>query len=296
MGRPAARNLIKGGDFTANTWGRGTTFTSVVDGTETAIGWLWLQPVGVGAVSILKTADAPTMAQAGIYTQHCLHVDVTTADTDLTTNTDYYGISQRISGLDTGFLGFGQTGARPLTVSFWVKSTVTGVFFFSIGNSALDRSYCTQYTVTTTDTWEKKILVIPPDVTGTWLNTSGIGLRCYWTIASGDTYLFTPDVWGAGDVRVGAALASRANGMSSTSNNFKLALVQIEEGTGASVFDRRQFPLATATDDDPVTGQVGEYIECSGDCGTSDGYNFERLSGGNNRRCSWHEHSQHCEL
>lgn len=233
-GRPAFRNLLRGGDFTMNPWRNGTSFSSVANGTTIVDNITWVTS-GAGVVDILKTADAPTVAQAGMFTQHCLHVDVTTADASIA-GVDYYGLQATINGLDSSWLGYGQTGAKSVVVSFWVKSTITGNYFVAIENSAQNRSYNSQYTVNAADTWEYKRVVISGDTSGTWLYTSGVGLRVLWTVASSDNYLFTPDVWNAADVRVGNA--TRANGMSSTSNNFKLALVQVEEGVFPSVFDR----------------------------------------------------------
>ena len=231
--RQAFRSLIQGGDYTVNPWPFGTTFTSVATGTNIVNGVTWIQS-GVGVVDILRTADAPTIAQAGTYTQHCLHVDVTTADASIG-NPDYYGFEFDVDGLTSSFLGFGQTNSTPVIFTFWVKSTVIGNYFVSIGNSAQNRSFCAQYTISAPDTWEKQEIPIPGDVTGTWLYTSGVGLRCFFTLASSDTYLFTPNAWGVGDVRVGSA--TRANAMSSTSNNFKIALPELKPGVDASKFD-----------------------------------------------------------
>jgi hypothetical protein len=76
---------------------------------------------------VTKAADAPTITQAGVFTQHCLDIAVTTADASIAA-TDQYFIRQILEGLSTSFLGFGQSNARPITVSFWVKSTKTGPF------------------------------------------------------------------------------------------------------------------------------------------------------------------------
>lgn len=234
-GRNAHRNLITGGDFTVNPWRNGTSFASTANGTAILDNWTWVQS-GAGVVDVLKTADAPTVAQAGQFTQHSLHVDVTTADASIA-GVDYYGLQATVTGADSSFLGFGQTGAKSMVCSFWVKSTITGNYFLAIENSAQNRSYASQYVVNTTDTWEFKRVLIQGDATGTWLYTpTGVGLRALWTIASSDTYLFTGDVWNAADVRV--SNATRANGMSSTANNFKLALPQCEEGNWPSAYDR----------------------------------------------------------
>ena len=111
--------------------------------------WRWTQ-AGAGVVDITKTADAPTIAQAGTFTQHCLDIAVTTADASIAA-TDQYFIRQILEGLNTAFLGFGQAGARPITISFWVKSTKTGTFWLSIRNAAGDRSYATSYVVNTAE-------------------------------------------------------------------------------------------------------------------------------------------------
>jgi hypothetical protein len=162
-------------------------------------------------------------------------VDVTTADASIGA-TDYYGLSQNIEGANAAALGFGQAGTRYVTLSFWVKSTKTGTYTVCLQNSAQDRSYAAEYTVSSADTWEKKSLTIAVDTTGTWLYGSGIGLRVFWWLAAGSNFHMTAGAW------AGAATSSTANqvnAMDSTSNNFKLALVQLEAGATATPFQQR---------------------------------------------------------
>ena len=230
----AGRNLVKGGDFTINPWRLGTSFPDVADGTEVLDNWTWAQS-GTGRVDIKRTADAPTMAQAGHDTKHSLHVNVRTADASIE-NPDYYGLRYDVKGADGALLRFGNTRARPVAISFWVKATVIGNYFVAIENSTNNRSYNSRYTVSKTNRWEFKRVIFDGDSAGTWLNgISEVGLRIYFSLASSDTYLFTPDVWNAADVRVGSP--TRANAMSSAANDFKLALVQIEEGVQPTAFD-----------------------------------------------------------
>jgi len=239
LGRPSTRNLILEGDFTTNQWNFGTTFTAAADATLIADQWAWAQS-GAGVVTIAKTADAPTAAQAGMFTQHCLDVAVTTADASIT-NPDYYGIKHTVNARRSSFLGFGQAGGLPITISFWVKSSVIGNYFVAVENSALNRSFNTQYTIYTADTWEKKFVTVFADASGTWQYSSGAGLILFFTLASSDTYLFTPDTWNATDARVGNV--TRANAVGTIGNHFKLALVQAEEGVGPpSVYQRREPP------------------------------------------------------
>jgi len=225
------RNLIIGGDFTTNPWQRGTSFTAIG---YTADRWYWNNS-SAAAFSILKTADAPTAAEAGVYTQDCLHIDCTTADASVAAG-DFALLAQFVEGKDCVSLGFGQSGTRYVTLSFWVKATKTGTYCASIRNSANSRSYVKEYSVSTTNTWEYKSLVFPVDTSGTWLYDTGVGLRIVWAVMCGSTYQTTADTWAAG---VYAATSNQVNGFDSTSNDFKLALVQLEAGAVASSFQPR---------------------------------------------------------
>ena len=232
LGRPALRNLIIGGDFTANPWQRGSTFTSVPNATFVADRYRWTQ-TGAGVIDLTKTADAPTIAQAGMFTQHCLDIAVTTADASIAA-TDQYHIRQGIEGLNAALLGFGQSNASRITISFWVKSTKTGTFWIAVRNNAGDRSYTTSYVINVADTWEYKQVTIPGDTTGTWLYDNGVGLFVTWVLTVGSNFISMPNTWLAGNFLAGG---TPANAMDTIGNRLKLALVQVEEGIGASPFE-----------------------------------------------------------
>ena len=233
------RNVIIGGNFTTNPWQRGTSFTNLAN-VQFSADRFQVAYVQDGVVDVIKTADSPTAAEAGTYSSHCLHLDVTTADSSLAANQRYF-IRHHVEGLNTVGFGFGQAGARPITLSFWVKSTKTGTFCVALRNSASDRFFISEYTVNSTDTWEKKTISITADTTGTWLATNGIGLRIEWVIAlEGTTFTATAGSWQTGD-KIGTT--NQVNGLDSASNDFKLALIQLEEGSVATPFERR--PIGT---------------------------------------------------
>src|SRR5262245_13805991 len=232
IGRPGFRNLIIGGDFTPNPWQRGTTFTSVGNA-YTADRWQWV-PSGTAVVDVTKFADAPTIAQAGMFTQHCLDIAVTTADASIGA-ADLYFVAQKIEGLNASFLGFGQANARRITISFWVKSSKTGVYYVAIRNSSGARAYITVYTINTANTWEFKSFSVPGDTSGTWLYTNGIGINIAWTLACGSNFQGAADTWNTSNV---LGTVSQANALDTVGNHFKLALIQVEEGIGASPFEQ----------------------------------------------------------
>jgi hypothetical protein len=229
------RNAIIGGDFTVNPWQRGTSFTAISLDEYSADRW-YSYKSNDAVVDILKTADAPTAAEAGVFTQHCLHADVTTFDNSISTS-QYEAIAQKIEGLNVARFGFGQSGTRYVTLSFYHKHTKTGTNCVSFQNQAANRSYIAEYTQSVSDTWEKAIITIPVDTTGTWLYTNDIGLRVHFVLAVGTSLQTTTNSWQSVNA---LASSSQVNNLDSTSNNFKIALVQLEAGDVSTQFDALQ--------------------------------------------------------
>jgi hypothetical protein len=232
LGRPGFRNLLTSGDFTTSPWQRGTTFTGGGMGTVGADGWR-IGGTTDAVVDWLKTADAPTIAQAGMFTQHCLDVSVTTADTSIAAGQIYFWV-HRVEGINTAFLGFGQSDARPITISFWVKSSKSGVYYVSLRNGAANRTYPASYVINAANTWERKTITVPGDTTGTWAYDTTQGITFAFAMAVGATFQGTANAWQAGNF-LGAS--DQTNALDTIGNHFKLALVQVEEGIGASAFE-----------------------------------------------------------
>lgn len=221
------KNLVIGGNFDTNPWQRGVSFLAASD--YTADRFLW-QSVGAGVVTVTKSADAPTVSEAGVFSSNCWHADVTTADAAIAA-ADCYFARYKMEGYD-----WAQIAQRIFTISFWVKSTITGIYGLSVGNNA-DRVYVAEYTVNASDTWEKKTVTIPASPSGgTWNYTTGIGLDIHWVVAVGTDNQGTVGSWNSNYLW---GSPNQVNGMSSNSNNFKLALVQVEAGSEANGFQVR---------------------------------------------------------
>jgi hypothetical protein len=147
-------------------------------------------------------------------------------------------VYQNIEGLNIADLNWGLATASTITLSFWVKSSLTGTFAGGIYNGAANRTYVFTYTISAANTWEQKSVTIAGDTSGTWLTTNGIGMTVNWDLGTGSTYQGTAGVWAAG----AAWATSGSVKLAATSGaNWSVTGVQLEKGSTATSFDYRPY-------------------------------------------------------
>ena len=154
---------------------------------------------------------------------------------------DYYYVSQAIEAQNLQQLSFGTSYAKSITLSFWVKSSVTGTYTVSIFRHDAQRIFPKTYTVSTANTWEKKVIVVDGDVTGTIANDNGRGIDLYWGLSSGSDYTTgTDDAWAA---YVGSNfLPNHTADVIGTANaTWQITGVQLEVGDTATPFEHRSY-------------------------------------------------------
>jgi hypothetical protein len=172
-----------------------------------------------------------------------MKISVQTADASVgATDQVWYG--QDIEGFNVSDFGFGASGAATITLSFWVYSNVTGTYCVTFKNSAQNRGYTAEYTISASNTWEKKTITLAGDTTGTWLTTNGTGLSVWFVLMAGSSQQTTANTWNAGSGTI--ATSNQVNFMSSTSNAWYITGIQLETGSTATQFERRPFSLELA--------------------------------------------------
>ena len=146
---------------------------------------------------------------------------------------------QRIEGYNVADLNFGSSTASAVTLSFWVRSSLTGTFGVGLSNSAQDRSVASTYTINSANTWEQKTITFSGDQSGTWVTNNGIGLITNFDLGSGTTSnATTAGTWQAGRVLRTSACT---NFIGTTGATFYITGVQLEKGSTATSFDYRPY-------------------------------------------------------
>jgi hypothetical protein len=151
---------------------------------------------------------------------------------------DYHTLRQGIEGYNVSDLNWGSANAKTATLSFWVRSSLTGTFGGSINNAAYDRSYPYTYTISAANTWEYKTVIIPGDTSGTWLTNDSAGINVGFGLGTGSTFLGTAGTW-SGSTLLGAT--GQTNLLGTNNATFYITGVQLEKGSTATAFDYRNY-------------------------------------------------------
>jgi hypothetical protein len=155
------------------------------------------------------------------------------------TSGDYFILRQHIEGYNAADLNFGSSTASTVTLSFWVKSSLTGNFSVSIYNSDGSRSYPVSYTINSVNTWEYKTITISGSTTGTWYKDNNIGISLGFGLGAGSTFSAASGTWNSGSWTPQAT--STVSVVGTNTATWQVTGVQLEKGTQATSFDYRDY-------------------------------------------------------
>ena len=228
--RAGRKNLIINGACTINQrFGSGTyTLTGTSDYYPVDRFRSWA--VGGGQFTIQRSDDAPPgFKNSMMYT-------VSTVDTSVGTS-EYYCVQQRMEGYNVAHLGLGTVNAKPVTLSFWVKSDLPGTYSGSFFNTGQSYTCVFEYQINQANTWEYKSFTIPAATNGSFTSdSSNYGLGIWWDLGSGTGFNNTPFVWkNAGDFRT----ADQVPFIATSGAKFRMTGVQLEVGRTATEFEHR---------------------------------------------------------
>ena len=228
------RNRIINGDMRIDQRNNGASVTPTVMGTNVLDRWLCVL-TQASKYSVQRNAGGVT-PPAGFTN----YLGVTSLSAYSLLSSDLFWVDQRIEGFNAADLAWGTANAKTVTLSFWVRSSLTGTFGGNLNNDKASigiRSYPYTYTIISANTWEYKTIQIPGDTTGTWGSDNTTGILVAFGLGAGSTYSGTANAWAASNlVPTGATSVVGTSGAT-----FYITGVQLEPGTVATPFERRSY-------------------------------------------------------
>jgi hypothetical protein len=166
------------------------------------------------------------------------YLGITSSAATTISSTNYFGLNQKIEGLNIADLDWGTANAKAVTVSFWVRSSLTGAFGGSVTNSTQAYSYPFSYTISAANTWEQKTISIVGPTSGTWLTTNATGLILTFNLGYGSTYAGTAGTWASAAYYTATGTQ---NLLATNGATLYITGVQLEVGSTATSFDYRPY-------------------------------------------------------
>jgi hypothetical protein len=255
---PGFRNRIINGGMTISQR-NGTSTITPVNGDYGVDRWTF----GLAQSSKLTSAQTTT-APAGFN----FSTLITSSSSYAPLTNDLFRFTQLIEGFNFADLGFGTANAKTFTLSFWVRSSLTGTFGGSLQNNANDRSFPFTYTINAANTFEYKTVTVAGDTTGTWVGaTNGIGLYVNFSMGAGSGRLGTAGSWQAAGY-YGAT--GQVNLVATSGATWYVTGVQLEVGSSATSFDFRSIgtELGLCQRYYQQTASAAERLPCFGGVGS----------------------------
>jgi hypothetical protein len=166
------------------------------------------------------------------------YLGVTSLSAYTSISTDLFRLFHVIEGYNIADLAWGTSSAKSITISFWVRSSLTGTFGGCLQNSSNNRAYAFTYTITSANTWEFKSITIPGETSGTWGSTNSGGIHINLDLGSGSTKQISPGSWQTADANAATGCTSIVGTNGAT---WYMTGFQFEIGSIATAFERRLY-------------------------------------------------------
>ena len=229
------RNRIINGAMEIDQRNAGASVTVSASGVASVDRFTGYCQQATGAFTMQQSTTVPTLT-SGAFTNSLLF---TVTNTTAPGSTNRVLLRQIIEGLNVADFGWGTSSATTITLSFWVRSSIIGTYGVGFINSAENRSYVGTYTINSANTWEQKSITVAGDTTGTWLTNNSNGIRVAFDLGSGTGYnASSANTWVAQEA---CRTSSCVNWQQNSGATFYITGVQLELGSSATPFERRQY-------------------------------------------------------
>ncbi len=225
-----SKNIIINGDMSIAQ--RGTSTASITSTGYYTVDRFKSSMSSAGTWTMSQDTDVPSGQGFATSTK----LDCTTANGSLSAGS-FFLFTQNIEGQNLQYLKKGTANAESLTLSFWVKSNKTGTYIVEFADNDNTRYNNQSYTIDASNTWEKKIITIPGDTTGTLDNDNQSSLYVAWWLLAGTNFTSgtLQNSWQS-NTNANRAVG-QVNLADNTANEWFITGVQLEAGTTASDFE-----------------------------------------------------------
>lgn len=227
------RNKIINGAMEIDQRSTGTLTLSSTGNTYTMDRWAGYNRLVASKFSVQQSTTAPTGFKNSLL--------VTSLSAYSVSSGDLHYITQFVEGTNIADLGWGASGAKTVTLSFWVRSSLTGTFGGAIVNSGSSYCYPFSYSISSANTFERKTITITGPTAGTWLTTTGIGLQVIFSMGTDSAFLGTANAWVQADNKLSVTGETRVIGTNGAT--WYLSGVQLEVGSTATEVERRPYGM-----------------------------------------------------
>jgi hypothetical protein len=230
----AFKNRLINGGMTVDQRNNGASFSSSGNGVYSLDRWFNQNNSGGTRFSVQQNAGSVT-PPAGFTN----YLGVTSTSAYTVVNQDVIGIGQYIEGFNMADLNWGTANARTVTLSFWVRSSLTGTFGGSLNEANAGTAfYPYTYTISAANTWEYKTVTVVGPTIGTWQTTNSRGMGVLFNLGTGADYIGAAGAWSGSSFYAPTGAVSVVGTDGAT---FYITGVQLEVGSSATSFEYRPY-------------------------------------------------------
>ena len=232
------KNRIINGAMVIDQRNAGASTTSATNGGYTLDRWATQNNSGASRFTVQRNAGSIT-PPAGFSN----YLGCTSTGSYTVGSGDAIGMIQRIEGYNIADLGWGAAGAKTVTLSVWVYSSLTGTFGGSLFNGNGNYSYPFTYTISSANTWQQISVTITGATSSSWSNDNSTGLNVLFALGTGSSLSGTAGSWSANGY-YGAT--GQTQWVATNGATFYITGVQLEVGSSATGFEYVNYQTSLA--------------------------------------------------